>query len=89
MKAFLRASLPAATATIALAATALMTTSAFSQNPQEYDGVDGFGHAIKRKSDYHQPVRNEGAYSEALKRIPDPKEKPDPWGTVREKPAQK
>jgi|HubBroStandDraft_6_1064221.scaffolds.fasta_scaffold207884_2 hypothetical protein len=89
MKAFLRAFLPTATATIALATTALMITPAFSQNPQETDGVDGFGHAIKRKPDYHQPARNEGAYNEALKRIPDAKDKPDPWGTVREKPASK
>jgi hypothetical protein len=89
MKEFLKAFLRAATGTVVLATIALMTTPAFSQNPQEYDGVDGFGHAVKRKPDYHQPARNEGAYSEALKRIPDAKEKPDPWGTVREKPASK
>jgi hypothetical protein len=89
MKAFFKACLHATTATIVLATTALIAVPAFSQNPQETDGVDGFGHAIKRKPDYHQPARNEGAYSEALKRIPDAKEKPDPWGTVRDKPASK
>jgi hypothetical protein len=88
MKAFLRAFLRAAIATIALAATASVATPAFSQQ-QQNDGVDGFGHAIKAKPEYHQPARNEGAYNEALKRIPDPKEKADPWGTVREKPASK
>ena len=66
---------------------ALLCTPAFSQ--QQYDGVDGFGHPIKSKPEYHQPARNEGAYSDALKRIPDQKEKADPWGTVREKPPSK
>jgi hypothetical protein len=67
----------------AFAATSL-TTPAQAQ-------VDGFGHAIKDKKDeeYHQPARNENAYKDALRRIPDTKEKYDPWGTVRDKPAPK
>jgi hypothetical protein len=89
MKAFLTAFLRAAAATFVLAMIAFVTTPAFSQNPQETDGVDGFGHAIKRKPDYQPIPRNEGAYKDALKRIPDQKEKVDPWGTVREKPASK
>jgi hypothetical protein len=84
MRAFPRA----ATVTIALATTALLTMPAVAQQ-QQNDGVDGFGHAIKAKPEYHQPARNEAAYSDALKRIPDAKEKADPWGTVREKPASK
>ena len=53
--------------------------------------VDGFGHAIKDKKEeeYRQPPRNENAYKDALRRIPDNKEKYDPWGTVRDKPPQK
>jgi hypothetical protein len=54
--------------------------------------VDGFGHPIKDKKEeeYHQPARNENAYKDALRRIPDTKEKYDPWGTVRgDKPAPK
>jgi hypothetical protein len=84
MKVLLRA----ATTTIALATTALLTTPAVAQQ-QQNDGVDGFGHAIKAKPEYHQPARNEAAYSDALKRIPDAKEKADPWGAVREKPPSK
>jgi hypothetical protein len=86
MKVFLRA----ATTTIALATTALLTIPAVAQQQQQQnDGVDGFGHAIKAKPEYHQPARNEAAYSDALKRIPDAKEKADPWGAVREKPPSK
>jgi hypothetical protein len=71
----------------AAAAVALLSTPALSQ--QQYDGVDGFGHPIKAKPEYQQPPRNEGAYRDALKRIPDQNQKADPWQTVREKPPPK
>jgi hypothetical protein len=76
----MRAILTAATAT------ALLITPAIAQQ-QQYDHIDGFGHGVPAKPEYHQPARNEGAYQNALQRIPDAKEKADPWGTVREKPA--
>jgi hypothetical protein len=51
--------------------------------------TDGFGHAIKEKkpTEYHQPARNEKAYESALGRIPDSKDKYDPWGNVRQQPS--
>jgi hypothetical protein len=83
MRAFLRA----AALTLALTTTVFVTTPAFPQQPQ-YDGVDAFGHGIKAKPDGPPPIpRNEGAYRDALKRIPDQSQKVDPWGNVREKPA--
>jgi hypothetical protein len=69
-----------ATITLALTAVAFLTTPALSQ-------VDGFGHPIKPKPEYHQPARNDGAYRDALDRIPDQKTKVDPWQTMRDKPA--
>jgi hypothetical protein len=66
--------------TIALTMIAVVATPALSQ-------VDGFGHPIKPKPEYQQPPRNEGAYRDALDKIPDQKVKADPWQTVREKPA--
>ncbi|MGA7805898.1 hypothetical protein [Bradyrhizobium sp.] len=35
------------------------------------------------KSEEQKPKIDEKAYKEALKRIPDPKEKYDPWGVAR------
>jgi hypothetical protein len=66
--------------TITMIMIAVVATPALSQ-------VDGFGHPIKPKPEYHQPQRNEGAYRDALDRIPDQKVKADPWQAVREKPA--
>ena len=76
----MRAFLTAATAM------GLLITPTIAQQ-QQYDHIDGFGHGVPAKREYHQPARNDGAYQDALKRIPDTKEKADPWGTVREKPA--
>jgi hypothetical protein len=69
------------TTTAALVA-AYSATPALSQ-------VDGFGHAIKEKkpTEYHQPARNDKAYQSALDRIPDSKDKYDPWGAVRQQPG--
>jgi hypothetical protein len=69
---------------VAVATATLSSTGALSQ--QQFDGVDGFGHPIKAKPEYHQPPRNEKAYQDALGKIPDQKQKLDPWQTVREKP---
>ena len=37
----------------------------------------------KAKTDQKKPQVDEKAYNEALKRIPEPKEKYDPWGGAR------
>jgi hypothetical protein len=65
----------------------VLSTPALSQ--QQFDGVDGFGHPIKAKPEYHQPPRNEAAYQDALRKIPDQNRKADPWQAVREKPQSK
>jgi hypothetical protein len=72
---------------VVAAAVTLLSTPALSQ--QQFDGVDGFGHPIKAKPEYHQPPRNEAAYQDALRKIPDQKQKSDPWQTVRDKPQSK
>jgi hypothetical protein len=41
------------------------------------------------KSDDKKPKVDEKAYNEALKRIPEPKEKYDPWGVARPADADK
>lgn len=41
------------------------------------------GHRGEQKSDAAKPKVDEKAYKEALKRIPEPKEKYDPWGIAR------
>jgi hypothetical protein len=73
---------------VSAATVALFSTHAFSQQ-QQSEGVDGFGHPIKAKPEYHQPPRNDKAYQDALRRIPDQNQKVDPWQTVREKPQSK
>jgi len=72
---------------LVVAAAMVLSTPAFSQ--QQFDGVDGFGHPIKAKPEYHQPPRNENAYQDALRKIPNQNQKVDPWQTVREKPQSK
>lgn len=41
------------------------------------------GHRGDQKSDTAKPKVDEKAYKAALERIPDPKEKYDPWGIAR------
>jgi hypothetical protein len=59
-------------------AIALMTVSALAQ---------GMGHkhqpGTQKTQDKAKTKADEQAYKEALKRIPVPKEKPDPWKSVR------
>jgi hypothetical protein len=74
---------------VTTATVALLSAPGFSQQPPQYDGVDGFGHPIKAKPEYQQPPRNERAYQDALKRIPDQNQKVDPWQTVRQKSQSK
>jgi hypothetical protein len=69
------------TFTIAAVMLALLTTAANAQarRPHEED---------KKKVD--KPVVDDKAYKAALERIPEPKEKYDPWGVARPaEPAKK
>jgi hypothetical protein len=87
LKVFLKTSKLFAPALLLVGATAFLATAPTTPGLAQ---VDGFGHAIKEKNtEYHQPARNENAYKDALRRIPETKEKYDPWGTVRDKPAGK
>ena len=58
----------------------LLATPAFAQMA----GKRGGGEA--KKAEHKAPVVDEKAYKAALERIPEPKEKYDPWGQMR--PAQ-
>ena len=47
-------------------------------------------HAEDKKADQKKPQVDEKAYKAALERIPEPKEKYDPWGVARpSEPAKK
>jgi hypothetical protein len=45
--------------------------------------MGGRGHQSDKQPDQKKPVVDEKAYKAALERIPDPKEKYDPWGVAR------
>lgn len=69
------------TLTIAAAVLALLTTAANAQARRPHD---------EEKKKVEKPVVDEKAYKAALERIPDPKEKYDPWGVARPaEPAKK
>ena len=51
--------------------------SAYTLLPGNYDAGDD------AKSDQKKPQVDEKAYKSALERIPEPKEKYDPWGVAR------
>lgn len=55
-----------------------VTTPAYAQM-----GGGKRGHQNAQKSDTAKPKVDEKAYKAALDRIPDPKEKYDPWGIAR------
>src|SRR5215475_13195701 len=57
--------------------------------PAEAQMGGGKRHSGGDKADQKKPKVDEKAYNEALKRIPDPKEKYDPWGGTRPSPDQK
>ena len=63
---------------IAAAALALLAAPAHAQ-------LDGKRHATdaQKKVDPGRPKVDEKAYKAALERIPEPKEKYDPWGAAR------
>ena len=73
------------TLAMALAVLALLAVPAQAQ----MGGGKG-GHKSDTKAEDKKPKVNDKAYQEALKRIPDPKEKYDPWGVARPaEPAKK
>ena len=45
--------------------------------------------AEQKKAEQNKPQVDEKAYKAALERIPEPKEKYDPWGIARQEPARK
>jgi hypothetical protein len=47
------------------------------------------GHKSDTKAEDKKPKVNDKAYQEALKRIPDPKEKYDPWAVTKTPDADK
>ena len=69
--------------TIAAIVLALMALPAYAQ-------VQGKRHQGDQKKEEKKPVIDEKAYKAALERIPEPKEKYDPWGVARPaEPAKK
>lgn len=63
---------------------ALIAAPAYAQlNGKRHQGDE-------KKTDHKKPEVDEKAYKAALERIPDPKEKYDPWGVARPaEPARK
>lgn len=75
------------TLTVAAALLALLVLPAEAQ----MGGGRRHGGGDDKKADQKKPQIDEKAYKEALKRIPDPKEKYDPWSGARptdQKPAK-
>jgi hypothetical protein len=70
--------------TIAAVALALLTMAAYAQmNDKRHQGDT-------KKGEEKKPAVDEKAYKAALERIPEPKEKYDPWGVARPaEPAKK
>jgi hypothetical protein len=70
--------------TLGAVALALAVTPAYGQMGKRSSGGD-------KKTEEKKPKVDDKAYQEALKRIPEPKEKYDPWGGARpsdKKPAK-
>ena len=64
--------------TIAALALTLAAAPAYAQMGKRPRGDDG-----AKKTEEKKPKVDEKAYQEALKRIPEPKEKYDPWSGAR------
>ena len=64
------------TMTVAAVALALAAMPAYAQMKRPRGGDD-------KKTEEKKPKIDEKAYNEALKRIPEPKEKYDPWSGAR------
>jgi hypothetical protein len=63
--------------TVATVVLLLITMPAYAQlNAKRHQGDE-------KKTEQKKPEVDEKAYKAALERIPDPKEKYDPWGTMR------
>lgn len=73
--------------TVAAALLALLV--AVPANAQMGGGGGRHHKGADTKADDKKPKVDEKAYNEALKRIPDPKEKYDPWGGARPSTDQK
>lgn len=58
-------------------------TLAFVMSPTHAQMGSGRRHRGEDKQDQKAPKVDEKAYSDALKRIPEPKEKYDPWSGAR------
>jgi len=69
------------TLTVGIVALALAATPAYAQMKRPHD--DG------KKAEPKKPAVDEKAYQDALKRIPEPKEKYDPWSGARPATADK
>jgi hypothetical protein len=70
--------------TIAALALALLTMPAYAQLNDKRHAHD------EKKGDDKKPAVDDKAYKAALERIPEPKEKYDPWGVARPaEPAKK
>jgi hypothetical protein len=63
--------------TVGAVALALAATPAYAQMGKQRPHDDG------KKAEQKKPQIDEKAYNEALKRIPEPKEKYDPWSGAR------
>jgi hypothetical protein len=63
-----------------VAATAILALMVVPANAQMGGGKRN---RDDNKSEQKKPQVDEKAYNEALKRIPEPKEKYDPWGAAR------
>jgi hypothetical protein len=69
--------------TVAVATLALIAMPAYAQ-------MGGKRHQGGEKTEQKKPAVDEKAYKAALERIPEPKEKYDPWGVARPaEPAKK
>jgi hypothetical protein len=69
--------------TIAALALALLTMPAYAQLNDKRHAHD------EKKGEDKKPAVDDKAYKAALERIPEPKEKYDPWGVARPADAKK
>jgi hypothetical protein len=70
----------------AAAAIALLTVPAFSQGMSQGGGKQRPGHQFKEEGKKNKV--DDKDYKSALERIPEAKQKYDPWQNVREAPSQ-
>ena len=77
------------TLTVAAALLALLVLPAQAQMGGGMGGGKRHGGGENTKTEQKKPQVDEKAYNEALKRIPEPKEKYDPWSGARPATDQK